>query len=77
MALHSLDADEASLLAYLDRAVDMIGTPLYDVRHALRLATERGKHRTCVNLLCRLGEECMSLRSACIFLRALQGHVIM
>ena len=55
VVLHSLAPDEASLLSYLARARDVLGKPLYDVRHALRLATERGKHRACVKLLCGLG----------------------
>ena len=56
VALHTLAPDEASLLSYLSRAKNVIGQPLYDTRHALRLATERGKHRACVKLLCGLGE---------------------
>ncbi|GAX74136.1 hypothetical protein CEUSTIGMA_g1585.t1 [Chlamydomonas eustigma] len=55
VALHSLAPDEASLLSYLSRARDLLGQPLYDVRHSLRLATERGKLRACVKLLCGLG----------------------
>lgn len=54
VALHSLDEGEAALLAYLSRAKDLSGRPLYDTRLALRLATERGKRRACVQLLCAL-----------------------
>ncbi|KAG1655491.1 hypothetical protein FOA52_008962 [Chlamydomonas sp. UWO 241] len=57
VALHSLAPGEAALLSYLARTGTggPGGKPLYDVRHALRLATERGKTRACVKLLCGLG----------------------
>ncbi len=41
---------------YTPRARSPTGLPLYDPKYVLRLATERGKRRAEVKLLCELGE---------------------
>lgn len=55
VALYSLEPDEQLLLNYLASAKSPLGRPFYDPKAALRLATERGKLRACVALLCQLG----------------------
>jgi hypothetical protein len=55
VALYSLEPEEQLLLNYLASAKSPLGRPFYDPKAALRLATERGKLRACVALLCQLG----------------------
>lgn len=44
-----------TLMRALCRGRTPVGRPLYDPQYALRLATERGKPRAAVKLLCELG----------------------
>ncbi|KAL4423908.1 hypothetical protein ABPG75_001209 [Micractinium tetrahymenae] len=56
VALLSLDASqEQQLLDYLSSARSLIGRPLYDPVHALRLARDRGCLRASVTLFCEVG----------------------
>ncbi|KAL4539605.1 hypothetical protein Ndes2437B_g02032 [Nannochloris sp. 'desiccata'] len=56
VALLAGDAtQEHVLLDHLTTARDILGRPLYDPVHALRLAQELGRHRATVELLCEVG----------------------